>query len=1698
MFRRKRGSRRNTTPPRSQVDEPSSPASTASNTAQAPRLASAGMDARAMQETIEWVDEICGPVSSLQECLSIEILTQLLLSVLPVHAVPSIREQLKFRDQYESLGAGKANTISEVAYLQECLRFGISELFFPGDIDRRHTRVFSHILALRRLDRWKRKQPSNKSKESQGNNFVQHSLAPSDFAPQYSTMDGKSRAPFSPSMMDYCDTVNKIEFIISTHISMEGRSTLQSYSEHAALYHGLTSMLGIGGHRRLWKFLISFYPELFFRDSEIKSWDDPPVPVHQEHWNTVKMLCREGVPEDCRGWCWFAMSGAYSRMLRESGPVKRDLATDDNFYASLCRRGMNLLSATEDRDTFAQVAKEVLGSNFNAAAHINDMRESFEQIKKDFRRTLNNIDPILEARTTLEYSLWGVTRNHYSSNPETADDDYFGGCQTLTSNTYDVPCPHKGKEGKCSADLELDASEKSLRHLEEGTTSMKLEYQPPSPARRYSSGIHIYGTPEANRRGRATDDCTLFDEENGRLVLFQPFVGNTVKLSEAAVKILDLPRLPTSLCYTMTCDTATDVREWLGAHILGSISEEHASYTEAMLEVKLAIQMNPSSLWRVLSATCLYLPSVGYCQGMNFIAAHALRWLCEEEAFWCLAQLIESLFPGRGNYFSSMEIVSADQDIVSSLMDDSFRENLQFLNFEESQELCQSISATTPRWHLCAFAAPFPPAFTDRLWDGLFQEGTSALFRTSLSIIKFVMEKWGPIKAPVLHDFIAEVARFPTWISKELRSRTPATRLADRLEPNISIKEAFAEPGCNRKAELSEESKTLWVLRYALQCLHNQDRAFFDGLIVPSHNGDNIGSLWLRPQPHPNVLTLFFDGIQTCTDVAGDVVPRPVLSSIRVNDEEDAVVDIVILLKSLQEFKALAGCSLNGIHESATASSSPEIPSICVPVLKLIYPADTSIESVTSTFPASPRTNRRRASHDLSAIHSTFNELRPRRASINNSELCKSTSTMSRLASKVGEKLIKRASSREDHAHTEGPVRRQSPKRTQRKGHPSPDRLQEAASRKFKRFQRRTIKTMVSERVRAVISQWQSLLQSKVVSSSVGCRLWLWLPLSQSRKTADVVSPFVHELIPLREEELSRWIWLCWVGLFGLKGENDLLDGFPITDVALLPRGSIFEVSTEKIPKTINLDSQWAQYWTRIASTSCVYRLEVDGSVNMDKDAQLFPHILLRKAGTTVCERACIQLLAILLRDISFWILRNVYNHKRYAEIHIELDANLSQVTRAAIHPKEEKRTELYPFFSKGLFGLMVNLYKQGIEESILPVLLRVTQGRLKASKMKSLVWSKDCEVSSSRLRTTRVALMAWNDHLNTLTKRESARGSDIDRLLEAERIKLQRGLVVNKAVEQLTESSFQIHCGMVEPSPSSTTNEDLQFVLANETQDRSAERVLSMKQDVPLYHGSRLYRMSPEDTLTSEEAASNGENSATGSNEEESSMRTRQGSVSRPQPGVNTEKRRGSHYVRLLRSVEQAKGTSLGDVVEANGESSAVAQVKFPCERKLAFWYGNQPCMYSSTSGLLEEYFLYDTYKLTYSVSSLAVALVCKFKNITSLSNTISAVDPLFFAPETVAPSERYRALSETYIDVIKTDADENGYRLKSRKNSAPVKGSTPSDTASRYTSFSSESSDRPSIQPEEILLKPTMSRKLFEQYMRSSKVERVTLIKR
>ena len=84
------------------------------------------------------------------------------------------------------------------------------------------------------------------------------------------------------------------------------------------------------------------------------------------------------------------------------------------------------------------------------------------------------------------------------------------------------------------------------------------------------------------------------------------------------------------------------------------------TYPHVTDESELKTLLDP--LRSVLHAIVIRNPTVGYCQGMNFIAARLLNCMKEEEAFWTMAQIVERYLPL--DYYSNMIGVLVDQKVL--------------------------------------------------------------------------------------------------------------------------------------------------------------------------------------------------------------------------------------------------------------------------------------------------------------------------------------------------------------------------------------------------------------------------------------------------------------------------------------------------------------------------------------------------------------------------------------------------------------------------------------------------------------------------------------------------------------------------------------------------------------------------------------------------------------------------------------------------------------------------------------------------------------------------------------------------------------------------------------------------------------------------------------------------------------------------
>lgn len=143
-----------------------------------------------------------------------------------------------------------------------------------------------------------------------------------------------------------------------------------------------------------------------------------------------------------------------------------------------------------------------------------------------------------------------------------------------------------------------------------------------------------------------------------------------------------------------------------------------------------------AALRRVLLAFAHHNPRIGYCQGMNFVAAILLVVMehDEEAAFWVLASLIDEQDSGilyQDLYSSNLSGCHVEMRTLQELVASKLPQLASHLS---GLKCDMSILATD--WFLCLYCTTLPGKTAIRLWDALLLEGPKVLFRVALALLK--------------------------------------------------------------------------------------------------------------------------------------------------------------------------------------------------------------------------------------------------------------------------------------------------------------------------------------------------------------------------------------------------------------------------------------------------------------------------------------------------------------------------------------------------------------------------------------------------------------------------------------------------------------------------------------------------------------------------------------------------------------------------------------------------------------------------------------------------------------------------------------------------------------------------------------------------------------------------------------------------
>ncbi|XP_067090606.1 TBC1 domain family member 2B [Osmerus mordax] len=141
-------------------------------------------------------------------------------------------------------------------------------------------------------------------------------------------------------------------------------------------------------------------------------------------------------------------------------------------------------------------------------------------------------------------------------------------------------------------------------------------------------------------------------------------------------------------------------------------------------------------LRNVLMAFSWRNPDIGYCQGLNRLAAIALLYLDQEDAFWCLIAIVEVFMP-RDYYTKTLLGSQVDQRVFKDLMS----EKLPRLH-SHFEQYKVDFSLITFNWFLVVFVDSVVSDILFKIWDAFLYEGPKIIFRCALALFKYKEEEF--------------------------------------------------------------------------------------------------------------------------------------------------------------------------------------------------------------------------------------------------------------------------------------------------------------------------------------------------------------------------------------------------------------------------------------------------------------------------------------------------------------------------------------------------------------------------------------------------------------------------------------------------------------------------------------------------------------------------------------------------------------------------------------------------------------------------------------------------------------------------------------------------------------------------------------------------------------------------------------------
>ncbi|CAH0604555.1 unnamed protein product [Chrysodeixis includens] len=223
-----------------------------------------------------------------------------------------------------------------------------------------------------------------------------------------------------------------------------------------------------------------------------------------------------------------------------------------------------------------------------------------------------------------------------------------------------------------------------------------------------------------------------------------------------------------------------------------------------------------SALRRVLCAYALKNPTIGYCQAMNIVASVLLIYCPEEQAFWLLATICETLLP---DYYNTR--------VVGALVDQGVLEELTEVHLPELHAKLDELGMMkmiSLSWFLTLFISVMPYECAVNVMDCFFYDGAKVIFQVTLTILDINREKLLKCTEDgqamqVLNDYLQGI------YNEEAMALSTEPRTADKtIKIQELIYQSYRSYGSNVSSENIERLRLKHRLRVVRQLEDSLER----------------------------------------------------------------------------------------------------------------------------------------------------------------------------------------------------------------------------------------------------------------------------------------------------------------------------------------------------------------------------------------------------------------------------------------------------------------------------------------------------------------------------------------------------------------------------------------------------------------------------------------------------------------------------------------------------------------------------------------------------------------------------------------------------------------------------------------------------------------------------------------------------------